>query len=342
MTQPKMILGSGFIIGLLLCCLSWMGYSYYRMFRQAGEVIDPNIGNVTVTAGSLEVIVPPAHDPDVAFVSPTGHWLVYLNMKAEKRFIIDLQTGQERLIDFDFYNDVRWLNEEEFAASNWIVNAKDFSILKLQESRLDIHQDNITALEVLRGAKRVYLLPERGTGGVDVMSGDPAYPYSFDAFVARVGQRPAGMKDYDYTYIVLQERFPETEFVVVKSQYFQPTAGIRFPGAVYDKNRLDDYRIWNDLPSPDGRFYARRSGERDGVAIQIFQCGKELVAHSVKDHWHMYPKGWAYDGSGFYFFLQPKGGWFGTGGSSVSVLKLNLPPEVLANAPPYEGEGFCE
>ncbi len=342
MTRPikvSLLLGVGSI--LFICCLLPVSCSSYNLLSQIVNPINPDIDNMTVTAGSLEVIVPSAHDPDVAFVSPTGHWLVYLNIKTEQWFIIDLQTNQERLIDFNFLNDVRWLNNEEFAAGYRIIKAIDLSVIELDVSGTP--ENDIVTLEVLRGAKQVYLLPTRGTSGVDVMSGDPDYPYGFDAFgITDIGQLPEGMTEAEYTYIVLQERFPETAFVVVKSQYFQPTPGYRGPHPERPSAR---YYVNFDLPSLDGRFYAKTSNEKGlgtGTGIDIYQCGEKLVAHAAKKGWHMYPKGWAYDNSGFYFFLQPKGGWFGTGGSSVSVLKLNLPPDVLANAPPYEGEGFCE
>ena len=197
------------------------------------------------------------------------------------------------------------------------------------------HKNEVTALEALRGAKTVYLLWVRGTSsGADVISGDPLYPYGFSGFEA-----DGVVGDVDYTYRTLQQHFPETKFVVVKPWYFQPTPGTRNPDI---PGSGSDFYVNYDFPSPDRRFYARSVFENWGTNLGIYQCGKKLVAHAVKDNWHIYPKGWAYDNSGFYFMLRPKVGYFTAGDIFISILKLNLPPEVLANAPPYKGEGFCE
>lgn len=320
---------------LLLCCLlpaACAGYN--RLIRPP---VNPDTEGVVVTTGTLEVIVSQTRAPDGVFVSPTGRWLVFPTENTTHWFVLDTQTGQERSLDFDFDSDLRWLNEKEFAAGYKIVNATDLSGLQLTVA--DTPKNDIAALEVLRGASRVYLLPTRGTAGVDVLSGDPDYPYGFDAFEAKGAVIPPYEEE---TYQVLKERFPETEFVVVEGNYFQPTAGIRNPDYTQFKDTpLATY--WHyDFPSPDGRFYARSASENWGTNLEIYQCGHKLVAHVVKDKWHIYPKGWAYDSSGFYFLLRPPVGYFTAGEVPISILKLNLPPEVLATAPPYEGEGFCE
>jgi hypothetical protein len=245
--------------------------------------------------------------------SPTSQW-----------YILDLQTGQERSVGFEDWG-LKWLSEEEFAAGWTIVNVTDLSVRELKALLVDENENLIIALESLRGTKLVYLV--QSTGGVSAISNDPAYPYAF-----YIGNR-------NYTQGVLQEKFPETKFVVVAPPYFQPTAGVRNPGITQrDSIHITSYYANHDFPSPDGRFYARRVSGGD---IEIYQCGKKLVAHAVKSNWDMYPGGWAYDSSGFYFLLEPRQGWF-TGDVTTSILKLNIPPEVLANAPPYEGEGFCE
>lgn len=341
MTQQKtkvMVLGLG---GLLLtCCLLFLGCGLYGPLRRL--LMNPDTNGVTVTAGSLEVVLPRSRIPDDVFVSPTGRWLVFPTEDVSHWFILNTQTGQERTISFNFDADVRWLNEEEFAAGYWIVKATDLAVLKLEVFYTPNHKNGITALEVLRGARRVYLLPERITGGVDLMSDDPAYPYGFDAFGIDDGQKPEGVRDSEYTYQVLQERFPETEFVVVKPWYFQPMAGIRNPKYTKFKDTpLATY--WHyDFPSPDGRFYARSASENWGTNLEIYQCGHKLVAHAVKDNWYIVPKGWVYDSSGFYFLLRPQVGYFTAGEVPISILRLNIPSEVLASAPAYEGEGFCE
>lgn len=277
--------------------------------------------------------MPSSRQPDGAFVSPTGHWLIFSTNNTANWFILDTQTGQERPLGYDPYEDIRWLNKEEFAAGWRVVEAKDLSILALEA--FDTPENDLEALEILRGAKRVYLLPERGTGGVAVLSGDPAYPYGFDAFEV-LPDKPVQGVGYGYMPNMLHEQFPETEFVVVEGQYFQPTPGTRQPSI---KGTATRFYVNYDFPSLDGRFYARSPG---GAKLIIYQCGQKLVAQAEKDNWYIYPKGWAYDNSGFYFFLQPKVGWFTAGDISLSILKLNLPPDVLANAPPYKGEGFCE
>ncbi|NJN94339.1 MAG: hypothetical protein HC875_09735 [Anaerolineales bacterium] len=229
------------------------------------------------------------------------------------------------------------VNEEEFVAGWRIVKASDLSVIELHP--FETPEDNIADLEILRGAKRVYLLPLWSVGGVAVMSGDPAYPYGFDAFEAKGAKIPPYTEE---TYQLLRESFPETEFVVIKGNYFQPTAGIRNPDYL-DFIDTPKATYWHDdFPSPDGRFYARSASENWGTNLEIYQCGHKLVAHAVKDKWHIYPKGWAYDSSGFYFLLRPQVGYFTAGEVPISILKLNLPPEVLANTPPYEGEEFCE
>lgn len=331
----KIILTAGLSAVLLLCCLlsaSCAGYGY--LTRPPANL---DTAGVHVTAGTLEVVVPQARVPDDVDVSPTGRWLVLSTENTTHWFVRDNQTGQERELGFDFDSDLRWLNEKEFAAGYKIVNATDLSELQLEVA--DTPENDIANLEVLRGASRVYLLPTRGTAGVDVLSGDPAYPYGFDAFEAKGAVIPPYEEE---TYQVLKERFPETEFVVVKAFYFQPIAGIRNPNVDVNPGLLDDLLNQNDFPSPDGRFYARSASENWGTNLEIYQCGHKLVAHAVKDNWYMVPKGWAYDSSGFYFLLRPQVGYFTAGEVPISILKLNLPPEVLATAPPYEGEGFCE
>jgi hypothetical protein len=327
---------------LCLCCLvpgSYIGYVWLRLAQQ--PPVDQDLAGITVTAGTLEVIVPRTREPGGGLVSPTGHWILFVSENPTRQwYIMDLQTGQERPIGIQAYG-WDWLNEEEFAAGYTIFRATDLSRLELEV--FDTPENDFAALEVLRGAKRIYLLPERGTGGVDIMSGDPGYPYGFDAFVAEDGRRPEGVRESDYTYRVLREKFPDTKFIVINNNpYYQPTAGVRNPGITQrDSIHITSFYVNHDFPSPDGRFYARNVREKGGSSIEIYQCGQKLVAHAVRNNWEMFPKGWAYDSSSFYFRLQPRQGWF-TGDVTTSILKLNLPPEVLANAPLYEGEGFCE
>ncbi len=320
---------------IFTCCLAplgWVGYTIIQLSR--------NKGLTTVKGGTVNEIASRSQKPGAIFVSPGGHWMVYsVDVDDQEQWLIlDIQTGQERLLELASVSyDIRWLNEEEFIVGSWIVKATDLAARKPEWSATP--DNNIRALEVLRGANRVYLLPTRGTAGIDVVSGDPDYPYGFDAFVAEVGERPRGIKDLEYTYPILQETFPETEFIVIESTYFQPLAGVRNPDLAHRDPSANVY--WHhDFPSPDGRFYVRRP--YGGTNITIYQCGQKEVAYAVKNNWSLYPKGWAYDSSGFYFLLRPKVGWFSAGEVSTSILKLNLPPDVLANAPPYEGEGFCE
>lgn len=238
-----------------------------------------------------------------------------------------------------FDSETRWLNEKEFAAGYRIINAADLSSLQLQVSNTP--KKDIADLEVLRGARRVYLLPTRDTAGVDVLSGDPAYPYGFDAFEAKGAKIPPYTEE---TYQLLRESFPETEFVVVNPWYFQPLADIRNPAIIPPNEKIAAKRSYSqhDFPSPDGRFYARNTDKQLGTNIEIYQCGKKLVAQTLKPGWYMLPKGWAEDGHSFYALLRPPAGYIVNGDVPMSVVKLNLPPEVLANAPAYKGEGFCE
>lgn len=337
--QNKRALLVGLAAALFTCFLlpvGWWGYSLVRLAQ--------NKGLTTVRGGTVEEIVSRSRKPDDVFVSPTGRWLLISTEDTSQWFILDTQTDQERPLDIaNLYADLRWVNEEEFAVGNRIVKATDLSVRELETLSHHEHENDVAALEILRGVKQVYLLPKRGTSsGADVMSGDPTYPYGFSAFEA-----DGVIGDVDYTYRVLQEYFPETEFVVVEYGYFQPTAGVRnprytaflkdMPSSVTDLHTA----YWHyDFPSPDGRFYARIT--EGTTMLEIHQCGQKLIAQAQKKNWHVLPKGWAYDNSGFYFLLRPKVGYFTAGEVPISILKLNLPPKVLANAPPYEGEGFCE
>ncbi len=218
MTRPlKIILLLSVGTVLFICCLLPAGCTGYGLINRIVNPIDPDTGRVTVTAGTVEVIIPRARKPGEVFVSPTGRWLVFRTDGADN-WLLDTQTGQEQPLDFDPYIDIRWLNENQFfAGGSRIVDARDLSILQLKG--LDTSEVDINALEVLRGAKQVYLLTGQG---VYMLSGDPAYPYSIGGFLILPDEPIPGSEPYGYMLSVLQERFPETEIptnvVLVKSR----------------------------------------------------------------------------------------------------------------------------
>ena len=142
MSKPaKVALG----IILFICCMLPTSYSIYGLVRQA--IIGPDLLDMTVTAGSLEVIVPRARKPDDVFVSPTGRWLALSTEDTKHWFVMDTQTGQEQPLEMaNFYADLRWINEEEFVVGNRIVKATDLSVRKLETLSHHEHKN-----EVVRG-----------------------------------------------------------------------------------------------------------------------------------------------------------------------------------------------